>query len=80
MATDCAAVNPMHNCPGRAEHSQELEVHMPRLVWIVGATLCGYLGWLLGERFGMMTAYGFSVVGSAIGIYLSFKLWQRFFR
>jgi hypothetical protein len=52
---------------------------MPRIIWIIGAILGGYLGWWLGSGLGVMAAYGISVVGTALGIYLAFKLWQRFF-
>lgn len=37
-------------------------------------TLGGWIGWALGSRLGIMTAYLLSVVGGAVGFYLGRKL------
>ena len=52
---------------------------VPRLVWIVGALIGGYLGWWLGGKIGIMTGYPLSVVGAGLGVYGSFKLWRVLF-
>lgn len=44
---------------------------MTRLLSFIGATLGGSLGWWLGERWGMMTAFLLGVVGTAAGVYLA---------
>ncbi len=44
---------------------------MAKLLSFVGATLGGALGWWLGERWGMMTAFFLSVLGTAAGVYLA---------
>jgi hypothetical protein len=41
---------------------------MKKLCLFIFITLGGYLGWWLGESFGLMTAYFFSVVGSMAGV------------
>ena len=42
---------------------------MSKLLWFVGATVGGALGWWLGALMGTMTAYILSTVGTGIGIY-----------
>ncbi len=44
---------------------------MTRLIVLVGATAGGWLGWWLGERFGLMTAFLVSLVGTAAGVYFA---------
>jgi len=41
---------------------------MKKLCLFTFITLGGYLGWWLGESFGLMTAYFLSVVGSLAGV------------
>jgi hypothetical protein len=42
---------------------------MEKLFIGIGATLGGYVGWWAGERFGIMTAFMLSMVGTGVGIY-----------
>ena len=42
---------------------------MNKLFAFVGATLGGYLGWWLGARVGIMTAFMVSMIGTGAGIY-----------
>ena len=44
---------------------------MGKLAWLVGGTAGGAFGWWAGERFGVMTAFILSTVGTAIGIYVT---------
>jgi len=43
------------------------------LVVILGSTVTGTIGWVVGKPFGLMTAWMLSVVGTAIGVYYSRK-------
>jgi membrane protein YqaA with SNARE-associated domain len=45
---------------------------MSKLLWLVGSTVGGALGWWLGQFFGTMTAYILSTIGTGLGI-----LWAR---
>jgi uncharacterized membrane protein YeaQ/YmgE (transglycosylase-associated protein family) len=47
---------------------------MSKLLAFVGATLGGAVGWWLGDRAGMMTAFILSVIGTAIGVYVGRRL------
>jgi uncharacterized membrane protein YbhN (UPF0104 family) len=42
---------------------------MSKLLTFVGATVGGAIGWWLGARVGIMTAFIASVVGTGVGIY-----------
>ena len=42
---------------------------MTKLMGFLGATIGGYAGWALGARFGFMTAFMVSMVGTGLGIY-----------
>lgn len=42
---------------------------MVKLIVFVGATVGSYAGWYLGERFGFMTAFMLSMVGTGVGMY-----------
>jgi hypothetical protein len=35
----------------------------------IGASVGGWLGWIVGTHVGLMTAYVLSVVGTAVGVY-----------
>ena len=47
---------------------------MKGLIWLVGGTVGGAVGWWIGDRFGVMTAFILSTVGSGIGIYFCGRL------
>jgi len=42
---------------------------MERVIIGLGATIGGYVGWWLGERWGIMIAFTLSMVGTGVGIY-----------
>ena len=44
---------------------------MNKLIGFVGATIGSYAGWALGVRFGFMTAFMLSIVGTGVGIYVA---------
>ena len=43
---------------------------MNKLIGFVAATIGSYAGWALGARFGIMTAFMLSMVGTGVGIYV----------
>ena len=49
---------------------------MEKILVIVGASVGGALGWWLGERAGIMTAFFVSVLGTAAGTYFT-RRWAR---
>jgi hypothetical protein len=42
---------------------------MSKLFSFLGATIGSYAGWFLGAKFGFITAFMLSMVGTGIGIY-----------
>jgi hypothetical protein len=42
---------------------------MSKLFSFLGATIGSYAGWFLGAKFGFVTAFVLSMVGTGIGIY-----------
>ena len=42
---------------------------MGAILGMIGASLGGWLGWALGERFGIMAAFFLSLVGTAAGLW-----------
>ena len=49
---------------------------MNKLVGFIGATIGSYAGWALGVRFGMMTAFMLSILGTGLGIYVGRRVIQ----
>lgn len=47
---------------------------MKKICLLVSITLCSWLGWWLGDQFGMMTAYLLSFVGSILGVFVGCRL------
>jgi hypothetical protein len=47
---------------------------MMKVLTTLGAFLGGSIGWWLGARFGMMTAFMVSMVGTGFGMYSGKKL------
>jgi len=43
---------------------------MIRLMGFLGATIGSYAGWLLAARYGFMTAFMTSMVGTGVGLYV----------
>ena len=44
---------------------------MVKILLLLEATLGGALGWWLGGRIGIMTAYFLSVIGTGLGMYVA---------
>ena len=47
---------------------------MNRFLIIVGASVGGWLGWSLGEGFGLFTGFILSTIGSGVGWILALKV------
>jgi len=43
---------------------------MKKIISLTGMMLGSYLGWWLGEKVGLMTAFILSTVGAGIGLYV----------
>ena len=52
---------------------------MTRLCIFLGTTILGWVGWWLGERFGMTTAFLLSGFGSLIGVYAGWRIARDYF-
>ena len=51
---------------------------MKKLLIIVSISIGGWIGWWLGEHFGLMTAYLLSVVGGAAGLYIGRQVMRNY--
>jgi len=49
-----------------------------KLCIFVGVNAGGYVGWVLGEHNGLMTAFLVSSLGSLIGVYLGWKVAREY--
>ncbi|MEN8142131.1 MAG: hypothetical protein ABFQ82_00870 [Thermodesulfobacteriota bacterium] len=47
---------------------------MRKIILLTSITVFSWLGWMLGDRFGLMTAYLMSFGGSLVGVYAGVKL------
>ena len=45
---------------------------------LIGMSVGGWIGWALGERFGMLVALLASLIGSAVALYFTRKLVRDF--
>lgn len=52
---------------------------MNKLCIFVGLTLFSYLGWWLGAKYGIMTAFILSSIGSLFGVYAGWKVNRMYF-
>jgi hypothetical protein len=52
---------------------------MVKLLWLVGATAGGAIGWWLGALVGTMTAVLLSALGTGVGIYAARRLAAEYF-
>ena len=50
---------------------------MRKLLAVIGTTLGGYLGWILGAPVGTVTAFAVSMVGTAAGLYAARRVAQH---
>ncbi len=46
---------------------------MSRLLALIGSGLGSTIGWWLGARFGLMTAFLLSTIGAGVGLYYGAK-------
>ncbi|HEX6573769.1 MAG TPA: hypothetical protein VF042_02270 [Gemmatimonadaceae bacterium] len=52
---------------------------MNKLLATVGMTIGGYIGWAGGALVGTFTAFTFSIVGTAAGLYAARRATQEWF-
>jgi hypothetical protein len=55
-----------------------VEGDVTKLLGFVGATVGSAIGWWIGARVGMMTAFMLSTVGTGIGIYFGRRIGRDF--
>ena len=51
---------------------------MKKIILLFVITLCGSLSWMLGDSFGIMTAYLMSFAGNLVGVVLGAIINQRY--
>ncbi len=51
---------------------------MCKLCILIGMTILGWIGWWLGAKIGLMTAFLVSGLGSMIGVYLGWRIYRDF--
>ena len=54
--------------------SIEIEPYMNKICIFVGMTVLGWIGWWIGSKLGLMTAFVLSGVGSLIGVYVGWRI------
>ena len=47
---------------------------MKKIILLTSITIFSWLGWAMGARFGLVSAYMLSFVGSLVGVYAGVKL------
>ena len=47
---------------------------MKKIILLGSITIFSWMGWLLGDRFGIMTAYLLSFAGSLVGVYVGCRI------
>jgi hypothetical protein len=47
---------------------------MKKFFMIICLTIFSWLGWWIGAKIGLMTAYIFSVIGGMVGVYVGWKI------
>lgn len=51
---------------------------MTRIFSLLGATIGGAIGWALGAKVGITTAFFLSMVGTGVGMYYGTRLAQQY--
>lgn len=51
---------------------------MKKICILIGSTAGGAIGWWMGEKVGIMTAFMISMVGTGIGMYAGFRFADRY--
>ena len=74
----------LHGLPISLTRSSKFELPAPRspirgsflakLLWLIGSTVGGWIGWWLGDRFGLFAAVVLSAVGTGVGIYAARRI------
>ena len=54
------------------------ENNMNKLCIFVGMTVFGWVGWWIGAKVGMMTAFILSGIGSIVGIYVGWRIYRDY--
>jgi hypothetical protein len=49
-----------------------------KLCIFVGVNVGGYVGWILGQPIGLMTAFIVSSVGSIVGVYFGWRVARQY--
>jgi hypothetical protein len=51
---------------------------MTKLAAFGGSTVGGYIGWFLGAKFGITTAFVLSMIGTGVGMYYGAKFAKQY--
>lgn len=51
---------------------------MEKLLTMLGMTIGGYFGWIIGAPVGIFTAFILSIVGTAAGVYAARRFARRY--
>lgn len=49
-----------------------------KLLVLVGTTIGGAVGWWIGDRVGIMTAFMLSMVGTGLGMYVGVRIARQY--
>ncbi|MBC2600203.1 hypothetical protein [Puniceicoccus vermicola] len=52
---------------------------MKKICLFTAITVFSYAGWALGQKVGMMTAFGLSFVGSVLGVFVGWWINENYF-
>jgi hypothetical protein len=52
---------------------------MEKLLVFLGLSVGGWIGWVVGARFGFFTAFLLSIVGTALGLYVGRRIARDYF-
>jgi hypothetical protein len=47
---------------------------MNKVCIFIGMTVFGWIGWWIGDTFGLMTAFVVSSIGSMVGVYVGWRI------
>ena len=61
-------------CPPQPLIQKGQVLPMKKIVLLLSITFFGWVGWWLGARFGIMTAYWISFAGSLAGVYVGCRI------
>lgn len=52
---------------------------MGKLLAFMGMTVGGWIGWTLGDRFGLFAAFILGIIGTGIGLYVGRRIANDYF-